>query len=298
MARHWVGYEFTETMGQPLLGGRDFSRDRTNDATPPVATVSSSSGPFAIIIDDIAARSFGWEDANTAIGESVYRHIGPPTVPQELTVEYRVIGAMSERKYEFVDFAAFGVQGHIYMQQNEAAEYMVARLARDSLNEGLQHLDTTWNQLMPDVALQREFVDDLFYSTYGMFLGISVSIGTLSIFGFFVASIGLLGNATFITNIRQKEVGIRKVMGASSGQLLRMLLLDFAKPILIANALAWPLGYLLGSGYTSLFAARMEINLLPFVVSLGLSALIAFAAVFSQSWKSARVRPAMVLRYE
>lgn len=184
------------------------------------------------------------------------------------------------------------------MQQNEAAQYMIVRLARDNLNEGLQHIESTWDQLMPDVALQREFVDDLFYNTYGMFLGVSVSIGSLSIFGFFVASIGLLGNATFITNIRRKEVGIRKVMGASSAQLLRMLLLDFAKPILIANALAWPFGYLLGSAYTSLFAAHMAINLLPFVVSLGLSALIAFAAVFSQSWKSARVRPAMVLRYE
>ncbi|MFN3162785.1 MAG: ABC transporter permease, partial [Pseudohongiellaceae bacterium] len=88
------------------------------------------------------------------------------------------------------------------------------------------------------------------------------------------------------------------VMGASSGRLLRMLLLDFAKPILIANALAWPLGYVLASGYISLFAADISINIWPFLISLGLSALIAFLAVFSQSWKSARVRPAMVLRYE
>jgi putative ABC transport system permease protein len=151
---------------------------------------------------------------------------------------------------------------------------------------------------MPEVALQREFSDDLFHQSYGMFLGISLSIGALSMFGFFVASIGLLGNATFITNIRQKEVGIRKVMGASSGRLLRMLLLDFARPILIANALAWPLGYVLGTGYTTLFAAEVNINFWPFLISLGLSALIAFAAVFSQSWKSARVRPAMILRYE
>ncbi|MFT4886901.1 MAG: putative ABC transport system permease protein [Pseudohongiellaceae bacterium] len=298
MARHWVGYDFSETMGQPLLGGRDFSRDRTTDTSPPVATISPSSGPFAVIIDDVAAKSFGWDNAKAAIGESVFRQIGPPTVPQEFNVEYKVIGAMSERKYEFIDFGAFGVDGNIYIQQNEAAQYMVVRLARDRLNEGLQHLDTTWNQLMPDVSLQREFVDDLFYNTYGLFLGVSLSIGSLSIFGFFVASIGLLGNATFITNIRQKEVGIRKVMGASSSQLLRMLLLDFAKPILIANALAWPLGYFIGNGYTSLFAARVEISLMPFIISLGLSALIAFAAVFSQSLKSARVRPATVLRYE
>ena len=151
---------------------------------------------------------------------------------------------------------------------------------------------------MPQIPLQREFVDDLFYQSYGLFLAISVSIGALSIFGFFVASIGLLGNATFITNIRRNEVGIRKVMGASSGRLLRMLLLDFAKPILIANALAWPLGYVLANGYISLFAADVTIDAWPFIISLGLSSLIAFAAVFSQSLRSARVRPAAVLRYE
>ena len=87
-------------------------------------------------------------------------------------------------------------------------------------------------------------------------------------------------------------------MGASSGKLLRMLLLDFAKPIMIANAISWPLGYAIGNAYTSLFAARAEIGVTPFLVSLGLSVFIAFSAVISQSWKSAKVRPALTLRYE
>jgi putative ABC transport system permease protein len=134
--------------------------------------------------------------------------------------------------------------------------------------------------------------------TYELFQAISVAITVLSLLGFLIASIGLLGNATFITNIRQKEVGIRKVMGASSGRLLRMLLLDFAKPIIIANALAIPVGYLVGNAYISLFAARAELTVFPFIISLILSVLIAVAAVLSQSWKSAKVRPAMVLRYE
>ena len=151
---------------------------------------------------------------------------------------------------------------------------------------------------MPDIPLQREFVDNLFYLGYNLFLSISVAIAALSTLGFLIASIGLLGNATFITSIRQKEVGIRKVMGAGSGRLLRMLLLDFAKPILIANAAAWPVGYLVGNVYISLFAARAELSIFPFLISLALSAAIAIVAVASQSWKSSRVRPAMVLRYE
>ncbi len=298
MSRHWVGYEFTETMAQPLLGGRDFSRDRANDRVPPFAELQPNAGPYAIILDDQGAQSFGWDNAEAAIGEMVYMNIGPPSIEQEMLVPFEIVGAMSQRKYEFIDFGVFGSQGHVYMHKPDSADFMVVKIDRDNINEAIQHIETTWSSLMPDIPLRRDYVDDLFYQTYGIFLSVSVSIGALSIFGFFVASIGLLGNATFITNIRQKEVGIRKVMGASSSRLLRMLLLDFARPILIANAIAWPLGYVMGNAYTSLFAARAEVTLTPFLVSLFLSALIAFAAVFSQSWKSSRVRPAMVLRYE
>ena len=298
MARHWVGHDFTETMTQPLLAGRDFSRERSTDTMPAFAELNSASGPYALIIDDQGAQSFGWENAEAAIGESVYMHLGPPSIQQDLLVEFNIVGAMSERKYEFIDFGVFGVQGHAYMLKPDSANFMIVKASRQNLNGALQHIESTWTDLMPDIPLRREFVDDLFYQTYGIFLTVSVSIGALSVFGFLVASIGLLGNATFITNIRQKEVGIRKVMGAGSGRLLRMLLIDFARPIIIANAIAWPLGYVMANAYTSLFAARTEVTIIPFLVSLLLSVLIAFAAVFSQSWKSSRVRPAVVLRYE
>ncbi len=298
LSYHSVGYNYAVTMDQPLTAGRDFSRDRNSDLIPNSGELDSSSGPFNVIIDDKAARSLGWENATEAVGQSFYQEFGANNNRGEILVEMVVIGAMSDRKYEFIDFSAFGSDGNIYELQPQNADYLIVKVDRNLLNQGLQHIDETWNMLMPEIPLKREFVDDIFYQTFSMFLGISASIGILSLFGFLVASIGLLGNATFITNIRQREVGIRKVMGASSGKLLSMLLLDFAKPILIANALAWPLGYFLGQGYTSFFAAQVNVNYLPFLVSLGLSAAIAFAAVFSQSLKSARVRPAMVLRYE
>ena len=298
LSRHAVGYDYTETMSQPLISGRDFSRGRSSDVLPNSGDLNSSSGPFNVIIDNLAAQSLGWENATEAIGQSFYRRYSENANHPEISVELIVVGAMSPKKYEFLDFSAFGSEGNVYLLQPQNVNYMIVKLDRNNLNEGLRHIDDTWRQLMPEVPLKREFVDDIFYQTFGIFLGISASIGVLSLFGFFVASIGLLGNATFITNIRKREVGIRKVMGASSNRLLRMLLLDFAKPILIANALAWPIGYFFGQIYTSFFAAAVNINIMPFLISLLLSAAIAFAAVFSQSLKSARVRPAMVLRYE
>lgn len=293
-----VGYEYTETMDVPLLSGRDFSKERNNDSFPSYAELDSNSGPYSLLVNDVSAQALGWENAEAAIGGSVYRHIGPPAIENEITVEMTIVGSVGDQKYQFIDFQSFGVSGTVYALNPTSANNMVVKVSKNDTNAALVHIDETWNRLMPDIALKRTFADDLFYESYNLFLSISASIGFLSVFGFLIASIGLLGNATFITNIRQKEVGIRKVMGASSSRLLRMLLLDFAKPILIANVFVWPLGYVIGNAYTSLFAARVELTLFPFLLSFLLAVLIAVIAVISQSWKSAHVRPAMVLRYE
>jgi putative ABC transport system permease protein len=293
-----VGYEFTQTMDVPLLAGRDFSRQRSNDEFPSLNQLNSNSGPYSILINDLTAQELGWENAEEAIGESVYRHIGPPSIDNEIVVEQLIIGSVGDQKYKFINFKSFGVSGSMYTLRPKSSNYLVIKIAKNNINDALIHIDETWKRLMPGIALKRTFADDLFYEAYNLFLAISASIAALSVFGFLIASIGLLGNATFITNIRQKEVGIRKVMGASSSRLLRMLLLDFAKPIIIANLFVWPLGYVIGNAYTSLFATQAQLTIFPFLLSLLLSVLIAVVAVISQSWKSAHVRPAMVLRYE
>ncbi|MDO8272604.1 MAG: ABC transporter permease [Gammaproteobacteria bacterium] len=298
VGNHNVGYDFAETLDIPLLAGRMFSRDRANDVLPPPEELVSRGGPYGLIVDDISARGLGFADADAAIGQTVYRHLDPPDVPNEIVVAHTIVGAVGKQKFQFIDFNTFGISGDVYTLRPENANIMIIRVSRTNLNETLLHIDNTWRDLMPDTPIKRVFADELFYDTYSLFLAIASAIGGLSMFGFFIASIGLLGNATFITNVRQKEVGIRKVMGASSNRLLGMLLLDFAKPVIIANALAWPLGYVIASGYISLFAVRTDIGLMPFLVSFSLSVLIAVGAVVSQSWKSARVRPALTLRYE
>lgn len=298
VGNQYVGYEFAETLDIPQLSGRMFSRDRTNDLYPPTSDLVSRGGPYALIVDDIAAQGLGFANADAAVGQTVYRHISPPAVASEIVVDMIIVGAVGKQKFRFIDFNSFGLGGDVYTLRPESANFLIVRAAKNNLNDTLLHIDETWRTLMPDTPIKRVFADDLFYETYSLFLAIAAAIGALSIFGFFIASIGLFGNATFITNIRQKEVGIRKVMGASSSRLLGMLLFDFAKPVIIANAIAMPLGYVIASGYISLFATRTEIDLWPFLLSFGLSASIALTAVVSQSWKSARVRPALTLRYE
>ncbi len=295
---HSVGYDFAETLDIPLFSGRGFARDRANDQLPLTAEIQPGRGPYSVILDDVAARALGFQSGEAALGQSIYREYSPPDVPQEMRVELNIIGTVGPQKFQFIDYNNFGLSGDMYVLQPNAANFLVIRVSMNNVNEALRHIDDVWNTLIPDVPIKREFVDDLFYSTYNLFLYMTSAIGALSVFGFLIASVGLFGNATFITNFRQKEVGIRKVMGASSKRLMAMLLFDFAKPVIIANGIAWPLGYLIASAYISLFNARTTLDATPFLISLGLSVLIAVAAVVSQSWKSSRVRPAMVLRYE
>ncbi len=298
VANRYVGHDFIETLDVDLVNGRDFSRERTNDQSPIFADLTTSSGPFSVLLDNTAAQALGFESAQAAIGESVFRRLEPPAVERELSIELTVIGEIDRVKYQWVDFGTFGITGDALTLTPEFANLMLIKISRDNVEGAIAHIEDTWSTLMPDTPLQREFVDNLFYLSYNLFRMVSVAIAVLSTLGFLIASIGLLGNATFITNIRRKEVGIRKVMGASSSRLLSMLLLDFAKPIIVANAIAWPVGYLVGNVYISLFATRAELTAMPFLLSFLLSTMIAVVAVASQSWKSAKVRPAMVLRHE
>ncbi len=294
-----VSFDFTETLDIPLLAGREFARDRVNDVFPQLSALSQSSGgPYGLIIDDIAARSLGWENAEAAVGQTVYRHYRPPQVLDAMAVEQQIVGVVGKQKFKFIDYSSFGFGGSVYSLRPDNANHLNIRISKDNIEGAIAHIDETWNRLLPDVPIQRQFADDLFYSTYQLFLSIGAAIGALSVAGFLVASIGLIGNATFITNIRRREVGIRKVLGATSGRLLLMLLFDFAKPVLFANAIGWPLGYLVSNVYISLFSTQTSINAVPFLISLLLSVAIATIAVASQSLKSAMRNPVAALRYE
>jgi putative ABC transport system permease protein len=97
---------------------------------------------------------------------------------------------------------------------------------------------------------------------------------------------------------RQHEIGVRKTLGASVHNIVRLLLIDFSKPVVAANFIAWPLAFVAMSGYLSLFAQRTTLSVVPFALALLLTVLIAWIAVGAQSTRAARLSPATVLRSE
>ena len=175
---------------------------------------------------------------------------------------------------------------------------VVVRLSADDISGGVAAVEAAWRKISPQSPLQRRFVDDLFNENFEKFARLSQVFVGLTGFAFFISIIGLFGMAVQVAGRRIHEIGVRKSVGARKSQIVLMLLRDFSKPVLIANLIAWPLGYLAAQTYLHVFIQRIPITPLPFAASLAIVLVIAWAAVGSQAWRAARANPATVLRFE
>ena len=197
-----------------------------------------------------------------------------------------------------LEFFTIGPKNYVYEFQNGGAPFAIIKISKDNVAAALKHIDDTWAKLAPTVPIKRQFMDERFDEGFKMFNVINTVFLALAVFAVIIASMGLVGMATFVVGRRFNEIGVRKTIGATTGQVLRMLLWDFSKPVLIANVIAWPLAFLVARFYLSLFVTRVPLTIVPFLISLVVTLAIAWGAVAHQAIRAARINPAMVLRYE
>ncbi len=283
-----VTFDYFRVLGLELLAGTQFAaqqqtgRDRDR---------SFSDGPGPVVLDQIAAQRFGWPNAADAVGQSLYApFIGGP-VPRS-TLE--IIGVVRRPPFEFREVTA----GSVYGLSARNAAHPIIRIDRDGVGPALAHIDAVWSDLVPQSPIRRQFLEARFrqlYSSYEMTNRVLVGLAGV---GLGVAAMGLFGIAAFVAARRRQEVGVRKTMGATKSQIALSLVRDFCKPVIVANLLAWPLGFMAATRYLDSFSQRAELGPEPFLASLGLTVLVALVAVASQVVKAARTQPARVLRYE
>ena len=291
-----VGENYFSTLGRKLLAGRDFSPDRAEDSWPSLTELASRKLPTSMVLDVNAVQQLGWSDPKDAVGQTVYGHIPPtPEIPRKLTVPVTIIGIVDHEPNEIV---IFGTNSFGYLQNAAAATLPIIRIDKDHVAAALDHIDRVWSRLSPNMPIQREFVDKLFDQQYELFEFFGRIFVGLSFCAFVIAAMGLLGMAVHIAMLRRHEIGIRKTLGASTLGILRMLLWDFSKPVVVANVIAWPMAFFAAQLYLSLFATRATLSPLPFALSLLMTLAVAWLAVGGQTIRAARLKPATVLRYE
>lgn len=192
----------------------------------------------------------------------------------------------------------WGSRAFVYSPDANGITYPIIRVSRRNVAAALADIDAAWHALAPEIPLEREFVDERFDRALALFRYVMMGFTLLASIAFAIACTGLLGMVLFVVSRRQHEMGVRKVLGASSRRILRLLLVEFLRPVLIANVAVWPLAYIASRAYVDLFMEPVALSPLPFALSLAITLFVTGLVVAYQGAASAKVKPAVVLRYE
>lgn len=176
--------------------------------------------------------------------------------------------------------------------------YLVARLKGHHIPEALDHIKKIWKIHIPDIPIEYHFVDDMIDELYQSEERLSSLISTFTLLAIVVSCLGLFGMASFMAQQRTKEIGIRKVLGASVSRIIVLLTREFTRLVLVANIIAWPFAYYAMHNWLNDYPYRIKIGLEVFLISGFAALVIAVLTVIFQAVRAAVANPADSLRYE
>jgi len=186
------------------------------------------------------------------------------------------------------------------MLRNRPSEFGVVtiRITGKDIPATINYLQSTWKKVNPDTKFEYGFLDESLMMTHSLLQDIAGIVGLLAFLAIFISCLGLLGMATYTAETKQKEIGVRKVLGSSVYQIILLLSKGFMILLGVAVAIATPLAYMLNNMWLNFFASRVSISPAILCTSIGALVLISFMIVFSQGWRASRVNPVKSLRTE
>lgn len=268
-------YNFITTLGFHITAGRNFSRSFAGDAG-------------AVLINERAVHFLGLKDP---LGAAITEPDGQGGI-----VTHEVIGVFEDVHYKSLHDKIEPML--ISLTLDPSNPYTLVRLNGADLKETMKRIEHTWSEFRPGQSFSYVFLDENFDSLYRSEIKAGAVFAIFSILAVFVACLGLLGLSTFNAEKRIKEIGIRKVHGATIPLILRLLSREIILLISISSLIAWPLVYYIMQQWLRKFAYQTEIHLYYFVISSGISLAIAIFVVVYQSLRVARMNPVVALKYE
>ncbi len=279
----WTDYDFIETMGFDMLTGRSFSRDFPADATT------------GFILNEAAVQDIGWtpeEALNKTFGSS---EIADWTAGQWQPRDGKVIGVLKDFHFETLKQE---IRPTVYFIAPYMAWNYVVRISPQQVPETIRFIEDKWSQFNPEVPFEYTFVDDNFADLYANEERQGKIFGVFALLGIFIACLGLVGLASFTAERKKKEVGIRKVLGASSFNLVVLLSKEFTWLVIIAFVVATPLAWMIMRRWLEDFAYQVPVGAAVFLLSGAVALLIAWITVGYQTGKAALRNPVNAIRYE
>ena len=268
---NYIGASFLETMGMELVAGRNLSDELETDAES------------AILVNEALVRSFGWENP---LGQEISRWPGS-----------RVVGVV--RDFNNLSLHQEVQPMVLHMSPTlSAPHYAMVRFRTQQTGRAVADLERAWNQVAAGSPFRAEFLDQRLQRLYEAERRWQEIAGFAAFFAVVISCLGLFGVATMTVSHRRKEIGVRKVFGASSGSLVALVSRDFAVLVGLAFVLGAPAAWLFSDRWLESFAYRSDVSPLLFVVAGGVALGVAMLTVSYQAVRAARANPTQTLRYE
>jgi putative ABC transport system permease protein len=275
-----IDHDYFKTLNMEILEGRDFSREIQSDLQE------------GFILNEEAVKQGNIENP---VGKQI-------TVNGENGV---IIGVVKNAQLNSLRFTIQPVVYHLSRTFREQFQTLFIKIASgendrqfDKIAASLAHIERVWKKFLPDAPFEYQFLDETLENQYRTEIRISRILNTFTVLAIFLSCLGLLGLTSFMAEQRTKEIGVRKVLGASITGIVILLSKEFAKWVLLANVLAWPLAYYFMNKWLQDFAYRINIGIGTFIASGIIALIIALLTVSFLTIKAALANPINSLRYE
>jgi putative ABC transport system permease protein len=269
-------------MGLQVIKGRNFSKKFATDVDE------------AFIINETAVKEMGFGTAEQAIGQRIN---WDKWVPDSINPvkKGKVVGVIKDFHYKSLHEKVRPAVLQIYPQ---VAVKMALKVKQEDLPKTLDYIKTTWSKFSPAYPLDYKFLDENFEAMYQSEQKLSTLLWIFTLMAILVGCLGLFGLAAFNAEQRTKEIGIRKVLGATATDIVAMLSKKFLQPVLVASLIAFPIAWWLMKNWLDDFPYRIEITAGIFILTALGSLLIAFMTVSFHAIKAAVSNPVKSLRTE
>ncbi len=269
-----VDNEFFRTYGMEMQAGRDLSKAIPTDDS------------LAFIINETAAKAYGWNNISEGIDKDF----------SYANTKGKLVGVVKDFHFEslhqsIIPIVFFSSPGGFYNN-------LSIKISGNQIKQGLEHIEKVWKEFLPKRPFSYQFLSENYQRLYEEEQKQSQLFTLFSGLAIFIACLGLFGLATFNTLQRVKEIGIRKVLGASVPSILTLLSTEIVILIVVANLIAWPLAWYFMNQWLNAFAYHIDMNVAIYLLAAASAIIIALLTVSTQTIKAAMTNPGNTLRYE
>ena len=277
--------EFLDVYDIPLLAGRNLDRNIANDA------LTDESETVNVLINELALDQFGFASADAAINQRLYDMEDPDDTLRENVI----VGVVPMRN--IVGFFNPD-RPWIYRYWPGAMGTASLRISQGNILDTVDDIERVWEEIIPEYPMQGRFLDDIFNDVYSILRYMNLALAIFAGVALTLALIGLFGLAAFMAAQRTKEIGVRKVHGASSLQIARLLVWQFSKPVMWGLVVALPAAYFASQMYLNFFGDRIDSPIITLLLAGAAAVMLAWGTVGGHVYRVARANPILALRYE